>query len=210
MKFHDEILSAAQRQVLPKLGPFATQQGFYLAGGTAVALYLGHRESVDFDWFARGEVEDPLVLAGLAQEQGLPLENPQTSAGTLHVVVGGVRVSFFRYPYAEISMPSKCEEYSADLASLDDLACMKLGAIAQRGSRKDFIDLYFLANEHKPIAELVALYRRKYAVRDIVPVLTGLGYFDDAETEPPPVMIREISWEKIKRACADWSRSLAG
>ena len=208
MIFHPEVLSDSQGAILPSLGAFARAHGFYLGGGTAVALHLGHRKSVDFDWFARGEIADPLVLAGQARDQGLSVENTQIAPGTLHASVGGVRVSFFEYPYAEIGKPASWGESSVDVASLDDLACMKLAAIAQRGSRKDFIDLYFIALEHRPIAEIVTLYQRKYDTQDVVPVLMGLGYFEDADEEPSPVMIREAPWDQIKRELEKWQRSL--
>lgn len=209
MNFHQEILSNIQSAILPSVGAFASEHGFYLGGGTAVALYLGHRKSVDFDWFSQERMEDPLMLAGQAREHGLAIENPQIAPGTLHALIDGVRTSFFDYPYPEIGKSSHWPECSVDVASLDDLACMKLVAIAQRGSRKDFIDLYFIALEHKPIHEIIALYKRKYLVEDIVPVLMGLGYFDDADEEPSPVMIREASWDQIKCECENWSRSLA-
>lgn len=210
MIFHPEVLSDSQSAILPSLGAFARAYGFYLGGGTAVALHLGHRKSVDFDWFARGAMGDPLVLAGQARKQGLSVENAQIAPGTLHALVDGVRVSFFVYPYSEIGESSSWEECSIDVASLDDLACMKLAAIAQRGSRKDFIDLYFIAHEHKPIAEIVNLYQRKYHTQDIVPVLMGLGYFEDADEEQSPVMIRKAPWDQIKREFVNWSRSLSG
>ena len=95
-------------------------------------------------------------------------------------------------------------------ASLDDLGCMKLAAIAQRGSRKDFVDLFFIAREHKPIEELLDLYRRKYSTGDIGHVLIGLTYFEDAEEEQSPVMLREAGWKEIKEQFRLWVRKLAG
>ncbi|MBP6965615.1 MAG: nucleotidyl transferase AbiEii/AbiGii toxin family protein [Armatimonadetes bacterium] len=210
MSFHDEVLSEAQRSILPALAAFSTANGFYLGGGTAVALHLGHRRSVDFDWFARTPIDDPLVLAELARRADLPLENARIARGTLHGVVKGVQVSFFEYPYPDIGSPGKWPEFSVELASLDDLACMKLAAIAQRGARKDFVDIYAIALEHKPIEELLALYRRKYSVDDIGHVLVGLTYFDDADEEPEPMMLRDLSWEEIKRQLRRWIRALAG
>jgi hypothetical protein len=208
MTFHTEVLNENQRSILPTLGPFAGKHGFCLGGGTAVALYLGHRKSVDFDWFAPGQITDPLVLAGQARQHALSVSDVHTAPGTLHATVGGVRVSFFDYPYPEIGQRSEWEEYKVAIASLDDLACMKLAAVAQRGSRKDFIDLYFLALEHKPIGELLNLYKSKYDLKDIVPVLLGLNYFEDADDEAPPVMLREARWDQIKREFDKWSRSL--
>jgi len=94
--------------------------------------------------------------------------------------------------------------------SLDDLACMKLAAIAQRGSRKDFMDLHVLATDHRPLRDIVDLYRRKYSIEDIVHVLVGLTYFDDAEDEPMPVMLNKVSWDAVKQQFREWARTLAG
>jgi len=208
MTLHTEILSESQRTILPGLGSFASAQGFYLAGGTTVALYLGHRQSVDFDWFSRGTIDDPLALAERARRGGLAMENVQVAPGTLHSLIDGVRVSFFEHPYVEISDSTKWSDFSIELASLDDLSCMKLAAIAQRGSRKDFIDLYTIVFEYKPLRDLLQLYRRKYSIDDIGHVLVGLTYFDDAEEEPSPVMLRDISWDEIKREFQRWTKDL--
>ncbi len=77
------------------------------------------------------------------------------------------------------------------MASLDDLACMKLAAVAQRGSRKDFIDVYTLVKSHKSLPELLSFYQKKYQIENITSVLMGLIYFDDAENEPDPPQWKE-------------------
>lgn len=210
MSFHTEVLSDEQLRILPCLASFASAQGFYLGGGTAVALYLGHRTSLDFDWFSRKDMGDPLLLAQSARRSGLASTDIQTAPGTLHMLVDGVRISFFEYPYAEVDNALVLPEFSLELASLDDLGCMKLAAIAQRGSRKDFVDLFFIATEHKPIEEILHLYCQKYSTSDIGHILVGLTYFDDADDEPSLVMLREASWDNIKREFQQWSRVLAG
>jgi len=210
MSFHAEVLSEAQRAVLPILGPWVSARGFYLGGGTAVALYLGHRRSVDFDWFARERIQYPLLLAEQLRECGLQMEGLQVAPGTLHVAIQDVRVSFFEYPYPLVGEPTAWPEHSAKLASLDDLACMKLAAIAQRGSRKDFIDLHEIALSHKPIEDILPLYQRKYSSQDIGHILVGLTYFDDAEEEPMPVMLSDVSWDDVKRQFRAWTKALVG
>jgi hypothetical protein len=208
VSFHVEVLSEQQRAILPALGEFTNANGFYLGGGTAVALYLGHRRSVDFDLFTPHLIEDPLVLARIAEDAGLPVTDTQTARGTLHGLIEGVQVSFFEYPYPDIGEPTQWSDCSLDLASLDDLACMKLAAIAQRGSRKDFVDLYAIANKHRPVGELLELYRRKYSTKDIGHVLVGLTYFEDAEAEPPPEMINNMPWDDVKRRLREWVKAL--
>ena len=207
--FHEEVLSPAQERLLARLGAFASEQGFYLGGGTAVALYLGHRRSDDLDWFTACGLGDPLVLAARAGTAGLSLEAAEPGLGTLHAVIGGVRVSFFEYPYPNIAEEVYWTKFGLKLASLDDLACMKLAAVAQRGSRKDFVDVDALATDYRPLVELLALYKRKYSFSDISHVLIGLSYFDDAEDEPMPDMLRDTPWEEIKRRLRAWVKSAA-
>jgi len=207
---HAEALSETQHSILPVLGPLASSRGFYLGGGTAVALHLGHRRSVDFDWFVHAKLDDPLVLAEQLRQSGLSVEKVQVAPGTLHALIKDVRVSFFEYPYPEIGDQSIWPEYSLGLASLDDLACMKLAAIAQRGSRKDFIDLHAIALQHRPLRDTLSLYQRKYSTNDIAHVLVGLTYFDDAEEEPSPDMLCDTPWDEVKRQFQLWVKTLAG
>ena len=207
---HSEVLSERQLSLLPRLGAFAGANGFYLGGGTAVALYYGHRRSVDFDWFTSQILADPLALAERARRSGLDVSDPQVAPGTLHGLVDSVRVSFLEYAYPLLSDPTDWPEYQMRLASLDDLTCMKLAAVAQRGSRKDFLDLYVLATEHVPIRSALELYQHKYGTQDIAHVLLGLSYFDDADSEPPPVLLTDLSWEEVKRQFQEWTRGLAG
>ena len=95
MTFHPAVLNEAQKTLLPALGKFAADNGFSLGGGTAVALYLGHRSSIDFDWFLTGPLEDSLGLAEQARSRGLTIASLQVAPGTLHAVIQNVRVSFF-------------------------------------------------------------------------------------------------------------------
>ncbi|HEY7213209.1 MAG TPA: nucleotidyl transferase AbiEii/AbiGii toxin family protein [Thermoanaerobaculia bacterium] len=100
MNLHGEILAERQKKALRLLGPSTASRDFYLAGGTAVALYLGHRHSVDLDWFVQASFGDPSHLAGDLREQGVPLKTGHMARGTLYGSIQGVRVSFieFRYP----------------------------------------------------------------------------------------------------------------
>ena len=92
------------------------------------------------------------------------------------------------------------------MASMEDIACMKLSAVAQRGSKKDFIDIYALGLRHFSLKEMLQLYQKKYAVRDIAHVLYGLTYFDDAERERMPKMFWSINWKTVKKTIQGWIR----
>jgi hypothetical protein len=146
-----------------------------------------------------------MQFAQILRDQGIPFVTDHTAPGTLYGTVENVRLSFLEYRYPLLGPLTPWEEGGCSLASLDDLASMKLVAIAQRGSRKDFIDLYVLAQRHKPVAELLEIYRKKYLTDNILSVLIGLAYFDDADREPDPVLWSG-SWEEIKQYFTDWVR----
>jgi hypothetical protein len=208
MSFHDEILTARQRKALHLLGRRTAERDFYLAGGTAIALHLGHRRSVDFDWFLTDRISDPPRLGGEIREEGVPFEIGQIARGTLYGSVLGVRVSFleFRYPMLDPLVP--WPEYGCRLAGLRDLACMKLSAIAQRGSRKDFVDLYALGQTGQTLPDMLAWYREKFGLEDIGHVLYALSYFDDAEAERMPRMIWKAPWKQIRQTIVGWVQDL--
>lgn len=209
VSIHPEVLAPKQRRVLTRLGPLIDAEGYYLGGGTAIALHLGHRRSVDLDWFTGGETPDLLALGRRIQEGGVDLEVSRVAPGTLHGEVSGVRVSLLEYRYRLLQPLVSCPEYGCQLASLDDLACMKLSALAQRGTRRDFVDIYVLALKHRPLPEMIGLYRTKYAVSETAHILYALSYFDDADHEPPPRMLWSMPWRTVKATIRGWVRELA-
>ena len=207
MRVHPEILTAAQHRVLARLGRVASERGFYLAGGTALALRLGHRRSVDFDWFSTQALGDALRLARTLQDVA-PLKVESTEQGTLHATVFKVRVSFMEYRYPLLRPTIAWAAKEVRLASLEDIACMKLSAVAQRGSRKDFVDLFAL-ERRVPLAHALRSYVKKYGTHEVGPVLHGLVYFDDADREPMPRMLRPWAWSDIKLDIQRRVRALA-
>jgi nucleotidyltransferase AbiEii toxin of type IV toxin-antitoxin system len=208
MSFHREILTEKQRKALRLLGPRTAESGFYLAGGTAIALHLGHRRSVDFDWFLEGPLADPLELAGELRDAGIPFETGQVARGTLYGTVHGVRISFIEFKYRMLDPLLPWEEFDCRLAGLRDLSCMKLSAIAQRGSRKDFVDLYALGRSGFSLSDMLSWYRQKFSVEDISHLLYALLYFDDADAERMPRMLCEVDWKEVKRTIGGWVRDL--
>ncbi len=205
--FHPEVLPQQQAAVLPSLARAAVGEGFYLAGGTAVAIRLGHRRSVDFDWFRASDILDPLSFAAELRKQGLSVDVLETRRSTLHAVVGGVRTSFLSYSYPLLRRPETWSATGCSVASLDDLACMKLAAIGQQGARRDFVDLHFILRDGVRLGDLLALYRKKFSVADVAHILVALTYFEDARREPMPTMLVPMNWEtleeKLRRAVKD-------
>ena len=127
-------MGTVQQKVLRQLGPLMDTQRFYLGGGTALAIHLGHRRSVDFDWFTRERIADPPHLARDLNDQDIAFVTGNIERGTLHGAVSGVQVSFLEYRYPLLQPLVAWPMFGCMLASPEDLACMKLSALAQRGA----------------------------------------------------------------------------
>lgn len=183
-------------------------EGFYLGGGTALALHLGHRKSIDLDWFTTEKIDDPIRLVARVRDADITIEEARTDKGTVHGKIDGVRLSLLEYRYPLLGPVARLEGSGVPIAALEDLAAMKLSAIAQRGTRRDFMDVHALALEFRPLVEMLDLYRRKFDIEDITYVVYGLSYFDDADAEQPPAMLRDTDWEAVKADFRRWIREL--
>lgn len=210
MKIHLEAVSNEQREAIRLLAPLLTSRQIYLAGGTSVALQLGHRRSLDLDWFSSQPIADPMALARDLRSADVPFETGSVTRGTLHGQVLGVRVSLLEFRYPLLRPPLIWTDMNCQLASLIDLAAMKLVAIAQRGSKKDFLDIYALGRQQFSLAEMLQAYKQKYAVDDVARILCSLTYFDDAEQEPMPLLLGDFSWDDCKEAIRAWVKCEAG
>ena len=202
-------LQKKQLNVLRLLGPQMSAGGFYLAGGTALAIHLAHRISVDLDWFTQRPFADGMLLAQAIRASNVDLEIEQVSPGTLHGEIQGVRVIFLHYQYPMLQPVKIWDETNCPLASLEDLACMKLSALAQRGARKDFCDLYALGKKAFSLQDMLGFYRKKFNIPDIGSVLYGLVYFDDAESERMPRMLWDVNWREIKNTILGWVKGIS-
>jgi predicted nucleotidyltransferase component of viral defense system len=165
-----------------------------LVGGTALALQLGHRASVDLDFFGivpgdANEIRQEFNAIGL--KAGLDYASKSIKQFT----IDNVKVDFVNYPYNWLE-PIKNEE-GIKLASLQDIAAMKLEAVTNRGTRRDFVDIYFLLKQF-PLKRQLELYLQKYPEGSSFNVLRSLTYFDDAETAPMPKMFLNVGWDQIK------------
>ncbi len=176
---------------------------YYLAGGTALALLLGHRQSMDFDWFIPKLGEQELLLNKL-RSSDLEFEILSMSPETVYVLIDGIQVSFFGYDYPMLQQKLYLPEYSLHLAGTDDIACMKLSAIASRGSRKDFVDLHYLIKNFRSLEDYLGLYEKKFKKRDIGHVIRSLVYFSDAQTEPGIKTMEPLAWEDLESDFEEW------
>ncbi|HZK49349.1 MAG TPA: nucleotidyl transferase AbiEii/AbiGii toxin family protein [Thermoleophilia bacterium] len=201
---HSEALDGRTASLLSRIAGEDAFRDFYLAGETALALQLGHRMSLDLDLFS----ERPWSAGGVldaARSLG-PTTVDLESAGTLVGSIGGVRVSSFHYPYPLLEPPLRFPGValgappSIPLAGLLDIACMKLVAVSQRGSRKDFIDLYFLDRAGIDVRPAVQALPRKILGVDhnLVHLIRSLAYFAGAESEPEPRMLVPFEWRQAR------------
>ena len=166
---------------------------FNLVGGTALALYEGHRLSVDIDMFGKSDI-DTDKFTDILKEKGKTIILSQ-SPKILIFSINGIKVEFVDYNF-ELLEPLTIIE-GIRLVSKKDIAAMKLNAIAGRVSKKDFIDVFQLLNEFT-LTEMLTFYSQKYPNGSEFMVLKSMLYFDDAENEPDPLMIIPISWEEVK------------
>jgi hypothetical protein len=166
---------------------------FVLVGGTALALQFGHRESVDVDLFGKQPL-DTLDLSGILSGFG-KVQLLKKSPSIEVYSVDSIKVDFVNYRYPLLR--PIIEESRLRLASPEDIAAMKLSAIAGRGSKKDFIDLYLLL-QHFSLKEIVNFYLKKFPDGSEFLVLKSLTYFDDAEKEAAPKMFMNVTWQEIK------------
>lgn len=204
MKPHLNTITVEQQMAVRQLGAFARQRGMYLAGGTAVALHLGHRKSIDLDWFGQRTVNHPMELADEIRSSGILFDTLSTDAGTLHGTIQGVNVSLLNYRYPPLNSVEECDGLTCQIASLCDLATMKLVAVEQRGAKKDFIDVYAIGKERMPLSEMIAAYQLRYSMADTARLLGSLNYFDDADREPMPTMLWPVEWDEVKATIRDW------
>lgn len=170
-------------------------RGFYLAGGTGLALQLGHRVSGDLDFFSATEFEPDVLRDRMVSAGQFTLVSE--ARGTLHGIFNSTKVSFLRYDYP-VLFPT-LELSGVEVADKRDIALMKISAISSRGSKKDFVDLYFICQE-QALPFLMDLFARKYSKVNYsrYHILKSLTYFEDADGEPDPIMLKPWSWEKIK------------
>lgn len=196
-----EALTPATRQTFNQIGrlPFITS--FYLAGGSGLALHLGHRFSVDLDFFSQDtHALDPVQRDGLR----ILLDDPTLAItydkdGTFVATWQGVGVSFFRLPiYPLVQLPVMLE--GIPLATVPEIGAMKLAAMIDRGTRKDLVDLYCLL-QVVSLETIFAVAAVKYArVRSFpVSAVRAMAYFADAERLPMPRMLDQTPWTKMKK-----------
>jgi hypothetical protein len=194
---HPKVLDPDAWSLVRRLVSEGVTSGWKLAGGTGLALQIGHRFSDDLDFFRHEAFEVPDLIQSLSKIGRISVQS--RAEDTLHAVVEGTRLSFLR---AEAPLLFDGTPYRGiEIADPQDIVVMKIVAIGGRGSRKDFVDLYFYLRGGGSLETAFKLLRRRFTHVDYneYHLMKSLVFFDDAEAEPMPRMLREVTWDKVRK-----------
>lgn len=165
-----------------------------LVGGTALALQLGHRKSIDLDFFGRINADSQELQEALRTIGTLTI---LSESKNIHIyVLNEVKIDIVNYTYSWLD--DVVYNDGIRLASPKDIAAMKITAIEGRGTKKDFVDIFFLLKQYS-LKNILNFYSRKYPDSSSFMAMKSLAYFEDAEDEPMPYMLVDVSWSEIKR-----------
>lgn len=169
---------------------------FYLVGGTALSLQIGHRISVDIDLFTNTSFDSTILSAELRQKYNF--KEKLNRGYFLQGEIDGVKVDILKYPYKPLNPIIEVEKVRMVVAA--DISSMKMAAITNRGRKRDFIDLFFLLKQFS-LKQIIDWYQQKYDT-EIFMLLQSLVYFDDADGDIDLNMIEPLDWEMIKKEIA--------
>ena len=194
---HKEILTEGQEKLLPLAGKFI--KDFGLVGGTAIALQIGHRRSIDFDLFSLEEFAN-VKIKKIISKESWPIDKVyKEEDGQFTFFIGQVQLTFFHYPF-KIEFSEHLDEFFK-MPDLLTLAAMKAHALSQRAKWKDYVDLYFIINKYHSINKITEKSREIFAgefneriFREQLGYFTDINYSETIEFLPG----FEVSEQKIK------------
>ena len=197
---NSKIISAKTFRILQQLQVFPFLNGFHLVGVTALALQLGHRNSIDLDLFSQNDFNTTELIQNLSVHFKVTTDLERQNTLLSHI--DDVKVDFIKHPYPYVKPP--ISEEGITFLSKEDIAAMKLNAIIQSGKRlKDFIDVYYLL-EHFSVHDMLGFFTIKYPHANPLIALKALNYFGDLdESIDPPKLLRPISINEIKKRIQD-------
>ena len=191
-----EILSQSTKNNLLVLKKAGILKNFYLAGGTGLALQLRHRLSLDLGFFTPQDINPQSLIQRMKRLGNFSVS--QEAHNTLEGIFEKTRLTFLTYEYP-LLFPLKTKE-TIKVADSRDIGCMKISAISSRGTKKDFIDLFFICHQIISLKKLLKLFEKKYQSvnYNLMHILKSLSYFEDAEKDPLPQMLIPVSWKEVK------------
>ncbi|MEI6579419.1 MAG: nucleotidyl transferase AbiEii/AbiGii toxin family protein [Eubacteriales bacterium] len=194
---HKETISPHTLELLIRLQQKEYLKGFYLVGGTALALQIGHRTSIDIDLFSDFSFDAGQILENLSVDFDFKLFF--SANNTLKGSIDSVQVDILAHRYPFVSSPLNIEHIA--MLSTEDIIAMKLNAISISGQRiKDFIDIYYLLNSYS-ISDMIHFYKKKYVGYNEINVLKSLTWFEDIDHSDWPLLLRnpELKWPEITK-----------
>lgn len=196
MEFFESALPSKTKVVFKKLKNIEALSDFYLTGGTALSLQLGHRESEDLDFFTQKEFNPELLIK--AFDKLGTISTTDTAKNTLNFFLNDVKLQFLYYPYKLLEEPVIYQ--NVKVSSVLDIACTKLITISSRGSKKDFVDLFVLLQTYT-LKELFENLGKKYEGINYNKqhIIKSLVYFEDADKESIPRLHINTTWEDMKK-----------
>lgn len=192
---HKEVLSDDQVKLLPLLKTFKRE--YYLAGGTAIALYIGHRSSIDFDLFKNSNLNTKRIITTL-KDSGFSYNIILNKEDQINLIINNVKFTFFEYPFR---IEAKRDYKSmARMPELRDLAAMKAYALGRRSKWKDYVDLYFILKYHYSFEEISASANKIYGQFFSEKMFRAqLAYFDDVDySEEVEFMCESIPADEVR------------
>ncbi|TSC83696.1 MAG: hypothetical protein G01um101417_430 [Parcubacteria group bacterium Gr01-1014_17] len=174
------------------------EENWYLAGGTALALQVGHRQSVDLDFFTQEKTFAPAEITRHFPDSSI-WQGKIVKEGTVYGMLCRAKISFIAYPFFVPIVP-KLKYGAVAVLDKDDIAVMKVVAMSQRGRKRDFVDLYWYAKHCAPLLSVVEKLPRQYPdiAHNFHHIIKSMTYFDDAENDPMPTLFFDATWEDIK------------
>ncbi len=193
---------------MSKVG-FVKKSGWYLAGGTALALCAGHRQSVDLDFFTLQKKFDELAVEREMENVG-EWKKVYGENGTIYGVFEGAKVSFIAYPFFTPSA-EKIKYGNVSILLPKDIAVMKMIAVSQRGRKRDFYDLYWYAKNIEPLADVVLRVPKQYKnlEHNYHHIIKSLTYFTDAENDPEPKLFFKATWTGVKKFFREEAKNMS-
>ena len=194
---HKETVDQSTLELLNQLQQKDYLKGFYLVGGTALALKMGHRKSVDLDLFSNFSFDTVQLLENLSAD--FPFSLFFSANNTLKGSINQVQVDILAHRYPLVCDPIINENIC--MLSVEDIAAMKLNAISVSGQRvKDFIDIYFLLETYS-IGEMIGFYKKKYSQYNEANVLKSLCWFEEVDLSNWPVLLitPKLRWAAVKK-----------
>jgi hypothetical protein len=195
---HYNTISGELLELLIKLQSVPEFSQLRLVGGTSLALQIGHRNSIDLDLFGKLHADDIAIHQQLAK-LGNYVQLKKTENINIFSI-NGIKIDIVNYPYGWLEKPIVIDKIT--LADKKDIAAMKLAAITGRGSKKDFIDIFYLLKEYT-LKQMLGFFEKKYPNGSSFLVVKSLSYFVDADKDEEPQMLQKIKWETIKKTIVE-------